>query len=380
MVPVSWASAIPTDTVTFDTKCRNEADELANIYHSETMPDREFQPVESPDESTVFEYHDLTPPTTTDVYRARRTIREFVPRTPLVRSEWLSREYDADVYLKREDTLPTGSFKIRGATNLIANLADDFRERGVITASTGNYGRAITQAAQWFDTAAVIAVPEGTGQNQIDAIERLGGRVEVVGDDYDEARDWAEQHAAAEGYRYAHPGNERLVIAGAGTGGLEIAERVPDVDTVLCPIGAGSVGAGYSLSVGGITGARVIGVQAAAADAVSRAWQTGTLESQETADTFAEGIGARVPFAVPLEIMRDRIESMHTVSESEIVETVVDLFTEERILMEGACAPPISVLEDLSEDVAGETVVIPITGRNLPPSKVKAVLERTEFT
>jgi threonine dehydratase len=223
------------------------------------MSDRKFRPVASPDKSTVFEYHDLTPPTTADVYRARRTIREFVPHTPLVKSEWLSTEYDVDVYLKREDTLPTGSFKIRGATNLIANLDDHFRDRGVITASTGNYGRAITQAAQWFDTTAIIAVPEDTGQNQIDAIERLGGRVEVVGADYDEAREWAEQHAAEEGYRYAHPGNERLVIAGAGTGGLEIVEARPEVDTVLCPIGAGSVGAGYSLSVGAVTGARVIG-------------------------------------------------------------------------------------------------------------------------
>jgi len=343
------------------------------------MAQTEYQTIDSPDESTVFEYHDLTPPTTADVYRAQRTICEFVPQTPLVRSDWLSNEYDAEVYLKREETLPTGSFKIRGATNLLANLADEFRERGVITASTGNYGRAISQAAQWFDTTATVAVPESTGQYQIDAIERLGGQVTVVGSDYDESREWAEQQAAGEGYRYAHPGNERLVIAGAGTAGLEIAETCPDVDTVLCPIGAGSVGAGYSLSVGTVTDARIVGVQAAAADAVSRAWQTGTLAAQESADTFAEGIGARVPFAVPLEIMREGVESMQTVRERDIIETVAELFAEERILMEGACAPPISVLDDLQDEVAGDTVIIPITGRNLPPSKVEQVLKETEF-
>jgi threonine dehydratase len=344
------------------------------------MANREYRPVESPDESTVFEYHDLTPPTTADVYQARRTISEFVPRTPLVRSDWLSAEYDAEVYLKREDTLPTGSFKIRGATNLIATLDEPFRDRGVVTASTGNYGRALTRAAQWFDTTAIIAVPEGTGQNQRDGIERLGGRVEIVGADYDEAREWAAREAAEEGYRYAHPGNERLVIAGAGTGGLEVAESCPDVDIVLCPIGAGSLGAGYALSIGAVTDARVIGVQAAAADAVSRAWRTGTLASQERADTFAEGIGARVPFAMPLEVMRERIETMYTVSESAIIETVAALFAEERILMEGACAPPISVLSDLREEVAGETVVVPVTGRNLPPAKVAAILRETELS
>lgn len=337
-----------------------------------TVSPPEYQPVESPDESTVFEYHDLTPPTTADVYRARRTIREFVPKTPLVRSEWLSNEYDADVYLKREDTLPTGSFKIRGATNLLTNIDEEFRDRGVITASTGNYGRAIALAARWFDTPAIIAVPEGTGRNQIDGIEQVGARVE----DYDESREWAEQQAAEQGYRYAHPGNERLVIAGAGTAGLEIAETLPEVDIVLCPVGAGSVGAGYSLSVRAVTDARVIGVQAAAADAVYQAWRTGDPASQESADTFAEGIGARVPFAVPLDVMRELLDAMYTVSEADIIETVADLFVEERILMEGACAPPISVMDQLRDVVAGKTIVIPVTGRNLPDAKVQQIVQK----
>lgn len=260
------------------------------------------------------------------------------------------------MYLKREDTLPTGSFKIRGATNLVANLDAEFRDRGVITASTGNYGRAIARAAEWFDTPAIIAVPEGTGDNQIAGIERHGARVEVVGNDYDESREWAETQAAEQGYRYAHPGNERLVIAGTGTGGVEIAETFPEV--------------------GAVTDARIIGVQAAAADAVAQAWETGQLTPQESADTFAEGIGARVPFALPLAVMRERLAAMYTVSETAIVETVASLFENERILMEGACAPPISVLEQLGTELAGETVVIPITGRNLPLAKVRQVLGR----
>ncbi|GAA0454437.1 threonine/serine dehydratase (plasmid) [Halococcus dombrowskii] len=339
------------------------------------MSSPEYQPVESPDASTVFEYHDLTPPTTADVYRARKTIREFIPQTPLVRSERLSTKYNAEVYLKREDTLPTGSFKIRGATNLIANIDEKFHERGVITASTGNYGRAIAHAARRFDIPAIIVVPEGTGQNQIDSIEQLGARVEILGTDYDESREWAEQQAAEQGYRYAHPGNERLVIAGAGTGGLEIAEALPEVDTVLCPVGAGSVGAGYSLSVGTVTDARMIGVQATDADAVYQAWQTGDLTPQENADTFAEGIGARVPFTVPLEIMREQLDAMFTSSESEIIETVAALFAEERILIEGACAPPISIMDQLQDDLVGETIAIPVTGRNLPLPKVRQVFQ-----
>lgn len=330
--------------------------------------------VDSPDASTVFAYHDLTPPTTADVYRARRTLRDRIPRTPLVRSRWLSETYDADVYLKREDTLPTGSFKIRGVTTLLAGLDDEFRDRGVATASVGNYGRALAQAAQWVGTEAVVAVPEGTGQNQIDAIERLGGRVEVVGDDYDDSAAWVADLAAAEGYRYVHPGNERLVIAGTGTAGLEIAESLPGVDVVLGPVGAGSIGAGYSLSVGAVTDADVIGVQAASVDAVYRAWQTGDLVPQDEADTFAEGIAARVPYALPVAVMREHLDGMYTVDESAIVETVAAMLREERIVMEGACAPPFAVLEELRDEIRGKTVAIPVTGRNLPAPKLDRVL------
>jgi threonine dehydratase len=338
------------------------------------MSQPNYQRVDSPDASAVFEYHDLTPPGIPDVYRTRQTLREYLPLTPLVRSEWLSRTYDADIYLKREDTLPTGSFKIRGVTALLANLEEAFRARGVVTASTGNYGRALAQAARWFDTEAIVAVPEGTGQNRIDGIERLGGRVEVVGADYDDSAEWAADRAAEAGYRYVHPGNERLVIAGTATAGLEIAEALPDVDIVLGPIGAGSIGAGYGLSVGTATDATMIGAQAASVDAAYRAWQTGDLIPQDEADTFAEGIAARVPYALPVEMMRDHVDRMYTVSEDAIIETVAAMFREERILMEGACAPPFAVLDELRDEIAGQTIAIPVTGRNLSAPKVEQVV------
>lgn len=330
--------------------------------------------VESPDDSTIFEYHDLTPPTTADVYKAKQVLQEHLPRTPITRSQWLSAEYDADIYLKREDTLPTGSFKIRGVATLVASLHEDFREQGVITASTGNYGRALAQASRWFNTEAVVAVPEGTAQSRIDGIEQLGGEVEIVGSDYDDSAEWATDVAAEEGYRYVHPGNERKVIAGTGTAGLEIAEEMPQVDMVLGPIGAGSIGAGYSLSIGAITNADVIGVQADNVDAAYQAWQTGDLISQDEADTFAEGIAARVPYALPMGIMREHLDAFYTVSEEAIFNTVRSMFENERILMEGACAPPFAVLERLQDEIIDKTVVVPVTGRNLSAEKIERIV------
>jgi threonine dehydratase len=338
------------------------------------MPEPNPKTAESPDASTVFEYHDFTPPTTADVYRAKQVLQEYLPCTPVTRSQWLSAEYDADIYLKREDVLPTGSFKIRGVATLIANLSEDFREQGVITASTGNYGRALAQSGRWFDTEAVVAVPEGTAQNRINGIEQLGGDIKIVGSDYDDSAEWATDVAAEEGYRYVHPGNERQVIAGTGTAGLEIAEEIPQVDVVLGPIGAGSIGAGYSLSVGAVTDADVIGVQADNVDAAYQAWQTGNLVPQDEADTFAEGIAARVPYALPMSIMREQLDAFYTVSEEAIFETVASMFREERILMEGACAPPFAVLEEIRGEIADKTVVIPVSGRNLSAEKIRRIV------
>jgi threonine dehydratase len=167
------------------------------------------------------------------------------------------------------------------------------------------------------------------------------------------------------------------VITGTGTAGLEIADARPDVDVVLGPIGAGSIGAGYGLSVGAVTDATLIGVQAANVDAAYRAWKTGELTPQAEADTFADGIAARVPYALPIAVMRDRLDEMYTVSESAIVEAVAAVFKEERILLEGACAPPFAVLDQIADRLTGQTVVVPVTGRNLPGEKLDRVLART---
>lgn len=334
----------------------------------------QYEPVESPDETTVFPYHDLTPPGTTDVYRARRVVRNRLPRTPLVRSEPLSAEFDADVYLKREDTLPTGAFKVRGGLTLAADLDDEFRDPGLIAASTGNHGQSVAYAGRAFDVPVTVVVPEDANPSKVTAMERLGADVVHRGDEFDDARERAEELAAAKGYRYVHSANEPKLVAGVGTAGLEVVEDLPEVDYLFCPVGGGSSAAGYCLTVGELADATVIGAQSEAAPAMYRAWDDGHLEPADTMETFAEGIATRVPFAMTVDLLRDRLDDFRLVSEGAIRAAMRDLLVEESLVAEGAAAASVAAMREMRDELRGETVVLPVSGRNVDAEKLRAAL------
>lgn len=335
-----------------------------------------YEPVDSPDETTIFPYHDLTPPTIADVYRARPIVRQHLPRTPLVRSDTLSERYDADVYLKREDTLPTGAFKVRGGIVLADGLDEEFHEQGLIAASTGNHGQSVAYAGRAVGVPVTIAVPEDANPSKVAAMERLGATVEHHGDEFDDAREWAEERAAEVGYRYVHSANEPALVAGVGTAGLEIVEELPDVDVLLAPIGGGSNASGYCLTVGELADAEVIGVQSSAAPAAHAAWQEGHLDAHDRMETFAEGLATRVPFALTSEILRDRLDEFVLVDDDDIRAAIRRLLTEERIVAEGAGATPLAGLDAIADELAGKTVVLPITGGNLAVEKLRDALDR----
>lgn len=333
-----------------------------------------YEPVESPDESTVFPYHDLTPPAIRDVVAARQVVERHLPRTPLVRSESLSDALDADVLLKREDTLPTGAFKVRGGVSLVAGLDEEFRDRGLVAASTGNHGQSLAWAGRRFDVPVTIGVPESANPDKVANMRRLGADVVERGGDFDEAREHVEDLAATDGYRYVHSANEPALVAGVGTAGLEVVEDCPGVDVVFTPVGGGSSAAGYCLTVGALTDADVVGVQAAGAPATYHAWADGTLDSRDAMDTFAEGIATRVPFALTTEVLRSHLEEFTLVTDDQIGDAVARLYEDERILIEGAPGAAIAAALAAGDELAGQTVVLPITGRNVAPEQLDEIL------
>lgn len=334
-----------------------------------------YEPVASPDETTLFPYHELREPTLEEIRDAKQVVDEHLPRTPLVRSEFLSAELEADVYLKREDIFPIGAFKVRGGIYLGSRLDEGFRETGMIAASTGNHGQSVAYAGRTFDVPAVICVPEEANPGKVASMERLGARVVHHGDDFDEAREHAESLAMAEGYRYVHSANEPLLVAGVATAGLEVVEDCPEVDVVLSPVGGGSSASAYCLSVGRLTEADIIGVQSAQAPAMHRAWERDTLEPHSSMETFAEGLATRVPFALTTRILRQHLDDFLLVDDRDLQMALRRMLEEDHLLIEGASASAVAGALSMGDELAGKRVVIPTSGRNLSLEKLRGILD-----
>jgi threonine dehydratase len=205
-------------------------------------------------------------------------------------------------------------------------------------------------------------------------MERLGATVVKHGEDFDVAREHAEHLAMEEGYRFVHAGNEPHLVAGRASAGLEVVEDVPEVDVLINPIGGGSSASAYCLTVGQILGADVVGVQASGADSVYRAWADGVIELQDEADTFAEGLKTRTPFALPLEILREHLADMVLIDDDEIEDAVYRLLADDAVLAEGAGAASTAAALKMGDDLAGKTVVLVVSGGNLSTDRLESIL------
>ena len=311
-----------------------------------------------------------------DVYQAQETISKFLERTPLLHPLSLSRILDCQAYLKLENTLPTGAFKVRGGINLIANLSETEKRRGVIAASTGNHAQSIAYAAQLFGVKAVIGMPEGANPVKVEATRGFGATVELHGKDYDEAREWVEAEARRKGYRYVHSANEPLLIAGVGTLYLEIMQQQPGIDVVIVPIGGGSGAAAACIVAKTLNpNIKVVGVQAEKAPAVYRSWKTGRLSRTRFANTFAEGLATRFAFKMTFDILHSMIDEIVLVSEEEIKLAIVTLLETTHQLAEGAGAASTAAAFKLKEELHDKRVALTLTGGNLAMTMLMAILD-----
>ena len=315
-------------------------------------------------------------PTLRDVYEARKTIAPYLARTPLQYSAGLSQLFDAEVYLKHEEHLPLGAFKSRGGINLLAHMTEEERSRGLITASTGNHGQSIANACRIFGARALIVLPEKDPNPQkVAAMEALGAEVLFHGDNFDEAKAHCDRLAAEEGYRYVHPTDESLLIAGVATQTLEAIEDLPDVEVLYLPLGGGSGVAGACVVASAVDkDIKVRAVQSEGAPAGYLSWRQGELV-QAPMNTFAEGIATMSGYELPQQIMRHALDDFVLVSDDEIRHAVGLLVEKAHTLAEGAGAAATAGAYKQRESLAGKKVSITVSGANTTVSQLTAALE-----
>ncbi|MDE2746754.1 MAG: threonine/serine dehydratase [Chloroflexota bacterium] len=308
----------------------------------------------------------LVPPSLEDVRRAREVIKQTLSLpTPLVHSPGLSERWDAHVSLKLECMTPTSAFKVRGGVYFASQLTADELKRGLVTSSTGNHGQSIAFGAASIGAEATIFMPTDANADKIAAIERLGGKVELVGERFDESRRQAEEYAAERGARYVEPVEEPRLIAGVGTAALEVLEdQQPDTDLVLLPLGGGTGSSGWVTVRDGLDHpAQIWASQSAQSPAAHDAWRSGIVEDRPNR-SIAEGLATGTPFPFALEILKHRLNDFILVDDEQILNATRLLWDMQHVMAEPSGAVAIAAADQERDRLVGKRVVIVISGAN----------------
>ncbi len=297
-----------------------------------------------------------------------------VHRTPLVGTRSLSDRIGSTVYLKCENLQKTGSFKVRGALNQLLQLEPEARERGVVTISAGNHAQAVAWAAGQTGARATVVMPEGASQAKVEASRSYGAEVVIHGnvhEAFEKCHDLAQQRALT----FVHPFDDPLVIAGQGTTGLEIVEELPELATVVVPVGGGGLASGIALALAATgTEAKLYGVEPEGACAMRRSFDQGSPATLDRVDTIADGLAPPMAGDLTFAILRKLAEDIVVVSDEEIREALRFILARTKLLVEPAGAAAVAAL--LSGRIPTEhgPVVAILSGGNIDTGRLASLL------
>jgi threonine dehydratase len=280
-----------------------------------------------------------------DVEDAARLIAGKVRETPVLPAGELSRRVGASVVLKAENLQLTGSFKARGATNMLGRLPEQALRDGVVAASAGNHAQAVAAAARDAGARAVLVMPEEAPVSKVAAVRQYGGEVRLHGGGYDDAHAEAERLVEAEGLTAVHAFDQAEVVAGQGTVGLEIARQAPEVSLIVVPLGGGGLASGIGLAAAEwLPGARVVGVQAEACAPYIDSLAAHRPIGARSANTICDGIAVKRPGDFTLPLVERYLDEVVTVSDDEVAEAMVMLLERTKLVVEGAGAVAVAAL------------------------------------
>jgi threonine dehydratase len=299
-----------------------------------------------------------------DIQAAAARLEGVARVTPIFRSETFTRLVGREVFLKAENLQRTGSFKVRGAFNRIASLDEALRRAGVVAASAGNHGQAVAWAAATLGSSATIFMPEDAQMAKVDATRHYGASVELVPGLVEESLAAATDFAEATGATLIHPFDDRLVIAGQGTVGLELAQQLPEVRTVIVPIGGGGLAAGTAAAIKAQRPeSAIVGVQAAGALPGGPGF------------TIADGIAVKQPGELTSAIIDRLLDGVVVVSDEEISEAIVLLLERSKLVVEGAGAVGVAALLSGRIEHGGPVAAV-VSGGNIDAALLISVMRR----
>ncbi len=299
----------------------------------------------------------------------------LVVRTPLVHSKTLSGITETELFLKLENLQYTASFKERGALNRLRALSDDERKAGVIALSAGNHAQAVAYHADRLGIEAVIVMPDNTPFIKVSNTQNLGARVELHGDNLNEASQFAHSLADEKEYVIIHPYDDDLVMAGQGTLAIEMLEQNPDLDILVAPIGGGGLIAGCAVAAKALAPKiEIIGVEAALYPSMKEAIEGAPATAE--GHTIAEGIAVKSPGALTQPIIEKLVSEILLVSEGAIEQAVHLIAEIEKLVTEGAGAAPLAAVIENRDRFAGKNVGLVISGGNIDSRLLASVLMR----
>lgn len=311
--------------------------------------------------------------TIAQIYSAKERLRDIARVTPLTPTKALGK----NLYIKAENLQLTGAFKVRGAYNKLACLTPEEKARGVIACSAGNHAQGVALSASKLGIRSVVCMPAAAPISKIHATESYGAEVVLVPGTYDDAAAKAHALAQEQGYTFAHPFDDPMVIAGQGTIGIEILEQLPDVEQVVVPIGGGGLIAGVALTIKTLRpSCRVIGVQVAGAPSMYDSIREGRIITLPHVTTIADGIAVKRPGELTYAMCQKYVDDVVIVNDDQVAAAIVTLMEDQKTVAEGAGACAVAAVLSGLVDASEKKTVCLVSGGNVDMTTLSRVINK----
>ncbi|KLD98115.1 threonine ammonia-lyase [Aliarcobacter butzleri] len=315
--------------------------------------------------------------TLNDIKDAKKQLEKAISLTPLMKAPILSKEKNAEIYLKEDNLQITGSFKIRGAFNRVALLDEKRRKNGVVAASAGNHAQGLAFAAKYFDCEATIFMPEATPLTKVLGVKSYGANVVLIGENFDEAYANATKFAKENNKEFIHPFADNAVIAGQGTIALEILEKLEDIEQIIVPIGGGGLIAGVAIAAKSINpNIKITGVVASGAKGMKDSFLAGIPIDSASVKTIADGIAVRDVTPKLLDLILEYVDEVVEVSDNEIANAILFLLEKHKLMVEGAGAVSVAAIMHDKVDISNKKVCAVVSGGNIDVTMLSLIIEK----